>query len=491
MCREAELGRIIERLKEPERAAFVLAGAAGVGKTRLTAEAAKVAAGLGFETARLVASQAMASIPFGTFAPFMPEAGQSAGSLLGLLRQASGVIADRAGPDGRLLLVIDDAQHLDDGSAALVHQLVQVGTCSVLANVRTPGMVPERVIALWKDGLAEWIELGPWTEAQTGEVAARVLGGPVTRGTVRRLWELSQGNALYLRELLTGATGSGALAQDGGIWALRRPLTAPERLAELIGFRLAGMPAGTIAVAELLAVAEPLGLALLGTVTDPAGLEDAEAQGLIQVRRDGRRIEARLADPLYGEVLRHSLPRFRQMRMLATVAQAIEGAGARRREDLLRLGRWQLESGALTDPDLLTRAARRAQEVYDLDLCARLAQAALNAGGGAEAGLILGEAKFRSGRHAEAKTVLEGTVALCRTDSDLAMIANARAYVLHRKFGDAAAADAVLDEALAVVTEDQARLRLLSRRGSCVWRGETRRQRWPLRRRCLTAATTC
>ena len=465
MCREAELGRIIEGLEELEPAAFVLAGAAGVGKTRLAAEAAKVAAGLGFVTARVVASRAAASIPFGPFAPFLPQAGPPAGSMLGLLRQASGGIADRAGPDGKLLLVIDDAQHLDDGSAALVHQLVLAGTCSVLASVRTPGPVPDQVTALWKDELAERIELGTWSEAQTEEVAATVLGGHVTRGAVRRLWELSRGNALYLRELLTGAVSSGALARDGGIWVPRRPLTAPGRLAELIRSRLAGLSAGTIAVAELLAVVEPLGLALLGKVTDPEGLEDAEAQGLVEVRQDGRRIEAWLAHPMYGEVLRHRMPRSRQLRMLSAVGVAIEAAGARRREDLLQLGRWQLESGGPGDPDLLTRAARRAQAVYDLDLSARLAQAALDAGGGAEAGLILGEAKFRSGHNAEAKTALADAVALCRTDGDLARIANARAYVLHRKLGDAAAANAVLDEALAVVTEDAARLLLLGRMG--------------------------
>lgn len=166
-----------------------------------------------------------------------------------------------------------------------------------------------------------------------------VLGGPVTRGAVRRLWELSRGNALYLRELLTGAVNSGALARDGGIWVPRRPLTAPGRLAELIGSRLAGLSAETIAVAELLAVVEPLGLALLGKVTDPEGLEDAEAQGLVEVRQDGRRIEAWLAHPMYGEVLRRRMPRSRQVRMLSAVGMAIEVAGARRREDLLRLGR--------------------------------------------------------------------------------------------------------------------------------------------------------
>src|ERR1022692_258843 len=121
MSREPEMNRILARLKEPGPAAFVLAGPAGVGKTRLAFEASRSAAGLGFATAQAVASRAAASIPFGPFAQFLPEAGQSSGDLLGLLRQASAAIARQGGPDGRLLLVVDEAQLLDDGSAGPVH----------------------------------------------------------------------------------------------------------------------------------------------------------------------------------------------------------------------------------------------------------------------------------------------------------------------------------------------------------------------------------
>ena len=64
-------------------------------------------------------------------------------------------------------MLVDDAQLLDDGSVALVHQLVQEKTCSLVASVRTPGLVPDPVIALWKDGRAERIDLGSWTEAET------------------------------------------------------------------------------------------------------------------------------------------------------------------------------------------------------------------------------------------------------------------------------------------------------------------------------------
>jgi hypothetical protein len=135
------------------------------------------------------------------------------------------------------------------------------------------------------------------------------------------------------------------------------------------------------------AAGEPLGVPVLERIADPASLEDAEAQRVVQVHQDGRRTVARLAHPVYGEALRQSLPRSRLRRISAMLASAIESTGARRREDLLRLGRWQLDSGGTGEPVLLGRAARRASDMFDMDLSARLAQAALDLGGGVDAGL--------------------------------------------------------------------------------------------------------
>jgi len=464
MSREAEMGRILESLKGPRPAAFVLAGAAGVGKTRLAAEVARLVAGQGFATVQTVASRNATPIPFGPFARYLPEAGRAPGDLLGLLHQAGQAIIARAGPNGKLLLVVDDAQFLDEGSASLVHQLTHGRACSVLATVRTPGPAPDPVIALWKDGLADRIELAAWGEAQTKAAVEGFLGGQVAGSAARRLWEVSQGNALYLRELLIGAIGSGALTESDGIWTLRRPLSAPDRLVELVAARLALLASETVAVIETLAAGEPLAVLVLEQITSQAGLDDAETQGLVRIEQDGRRTIARLAHPVYGEVLRQALPRSRLRRISAMLAQAVDAAGARRREDLLRLGRWQLDSGQPGEPSPLSRAARRAIEVFDLELAGRLAQAALDAGGGAEAGLVLGEGKFRSGLHAEAESVLADTVARCRSDSERARVANARAYNLYYSLRDPAAAAAVLDHALAVVIDRKPRLQLLAGR---------------------------
>lgn len=462
MCRGPELDRILADLQGPAPVAFVVAGAAGVGKTRLVGEAARRASKLGFATARAVASPSGASIPFGPFAGFLPDSGRSAGDLLGLLMQARYAIAERAGPGGKLLLTVDDVQNLDDGSVALVHQLIQTRTCSALLCVRTPGRTPDLVTSLWKDALAERIDLEPWDQAQTGEVLAGVLDGQITRTAVRQLWEASRGNALYLRELVISALDSGALSRDGGIWSLRRQLAAPGPLVELVASRLAGLAPEARAAIDVLAVGEPIGLPVLDQLTDPGGLEEAEARGFVSIHQDGWRTEARLAHPLYGEAVRQNLPTSRRRRLAASLAREVEATGARRRDDLLRLGRWQLDAGGHGDPALLTRAAKRAQEMFDMDLSAKLAQAALDSGGGPEAGLMLGSAKFRAGHHAEAEEVLARTAQLCETDSDVASIASARAYNLGL-YADPDAVAAVLDEALAVITDELPRLKLLGR----------------------------
>jgi DNA-binding CsgD family transcriptional regulator len=101
--------------------------------------------------------------------------------------------------------------------------------------------------------------------------------------------------------------------------------------------------------------------------------------------------------------------------------------------------------------------------MFDFELAARLARAGLDAGGDADAGLTLGEALFRSGQHREAEAVLAGAASLCRTDRDRARIASARAHNFHNLLGEPDAGMAVLDEALAVVTEEAPRLQLLGR----------------------------
>ena len=470
--REAELEEITSAFRASHGAAAVIAGRAGVGKSRLAAEVAGAMAADGWTTEVVMTTAAAAAVPFGPFASLLPELATLVNDPLHLLQSATGAMASR-GQDGHpFLLVIDDAHLLDASSATLVHQLVQNRQCGLVATVRTPDVSPEPITSLWKDGLALRVDVETLMRDESDTLVRAILGGPVAASALRWLWDVSAGNPLFVRELLIGAKESQSVYSQGGIWLLRRPLPAPARLTDLIASRLSSISPQTEEVVDLLAVGEPLGFDALAAIAGRDSIEDAERHGLVVVNYHGGRSEVRLSHPLYSEVLRARIPGARLRRLSLKLADAIEATPARRRDDVLRIGRWRLDAGALGDPELLVTAAQRARDVRDFELAGRLARAALNAGSGVTAGLILGEAEFVAGRHIEAERILVGVAASCRTDEERMLIANARAYNLGVLMGDYAAAEAVVDEALSVIHEPASRRRLLVRQAMMeVWAG--------------------
>src|SRR2546430_16890049 len=105
----------------------------------------------------------------------------------------------------RVVVGIDDAHLRDDASAALAHQLAFSPGFFLLATVRAGEAAPDSVTALWKDGLAERLELPALSEDLVGEVVSRALGGQGDGPTLAPLWGTSGGNVLFLRgPLLAG-----------------------------------------------------------------------------------------------------------------------------------------------------------------------------------------------------------------------------------------------------------------------------------------------
>lgn len=469
--REAELSYIESIFAESPRDAVVIAGAAGVGKSRLAAEVAASAGATGRSIPQVMATQAGGAVPLGAFATLLPDL-TTIGHPAGLIQSFCRALADRTVDGQPPLLVVDDLQFLDAGSASLLHQLVVTRTCGLVATLRTPDVPPDSVVSLWKDGLAHRLDLQALSRRETDDLVALHLGGPVAGSALRWLWDVSAGNPLFVRELLIGAQQSGSAYLQDGIWFLRLPLPAPLRLTELIASRLDSATTETVEVVELLAVGEPLGYAELVKIAGHASVEGAENRGLITVRDDDGRTQVRLSHHLYREVVRQRIPRGRLRRLSATLAEAAEATGARRRGDVMRIARWRLDSGTSDSPELFERAAREARTARNLPLAARFARAALNAGGGVTAGLFLGETEFFAGRHQEAETVLAEMVPLCRTDEERALIANARAYNFGMLIGDEQAASRVIEEALSSVEDPEARRQLLARQASNdVWAG--------------------
>lgn len=472
--RERELASIAAALDRSSAGGVVVAGPPGVGKTYLAREALDRARARGATIEWAVATEAAAGIPFGPVAHLLPRVGGDASTRLDLLRRAADGLAERS-QGGAIVLGVDDAHLLDGPSAALVHHLVLSSTASVLLTLRTDASATDAVTALWKDGLVEWLEVKPFSQPELESLVRAVVGGQIDGATLHQLWELCRGNALFLRELVDGALLDGRLARVGEVWRVRGPFGANTRLSEVIQARLGRLGDDARAVAEVIALGEPLGAALLESVVAAAALEAADRAGLVEAMPDPRRLQLRLAHPLYSELLRATVPPMRRRAIHRQLAEALQQLGGRRRNDVLRLAVWRLESGVLADPDLLLKAARVASGTFfEHSLGERLARAAVDLGGGARAERILAETLFLQGRVGEAEELLAALQRRSPTE-DRAQTAMLRANNLFWGLGRAVEAEQVLHAAEDVLRPSRWREESVVLRATIAFsRGETR-----------------
>jgi ATP/maltotriose-dependent transcriptional regulator MalT len=400
--RDAELEQIDRLLSSGARAhGAVLFGEAGVGKTRLVADAVagRQAAGAAVEWVR--ATEAARDIPLGSFAHVL-QAGDEAHHTDDLLHLALARLQARAGGERPFVLALDDAHLLDDVSVALVHLAVTQSPVRVVMSARTGGPLPPGLVALWKDELVERIDVGPLTPAATEQLVMAALGDGVPASLLDRIWELSRGNALFVRELVTTARER----RDQGA---ETPLTLTggglqARLRDLVDERLRLLAPGPRAALEVVAVGEQVPLAAAERMLDPRDVDDLEARGLVEVAEAADVEVLQVVHPLYGEVLAAGLARRRRRAILHQLVAAVEGLD---HFDRLRMATWQLESGSTGDADLLLVLAGEALGRLDHALAERLARAA----GGADrvdAGLVLAEALAGQGRGGESQAVLDG-----------------------------------------------------------------------------------
>jgi DNA-binding CsgD family transcriptional regulator len=443
----------------------VITGAAGVGKTTLAMTGLRVAEERGMSVARAAATWASRGLPFGALAPFLPPDPRGDGldreDRGELLRRYGRAVAGRAG--GRPLVVfVDDAHLLDGGSATLVHQLALTRAATVVVTVRSGEVVPDPVVALWKDGQAERIELGVLGDTEIEELLVKALGGPVDAASVRQLADHSGGNPMVLRDLVTGALDSGALAADGSLWRLQGGLRPTARLVELAALRLRDLSAAERAVLELVTVGEPLGQGELARLADPAAVEGLERRGFVTSRMDGRRLQLWLGHPVYGDVIRVGISALGERGVARSLAEVIEAAGGRRRQDTLRLASLRLAGGG-GSAGLMAAGALAARGRHDHSLAERLARAAIAEGAGFNARFVAAEAAHFQGRPAQAERELAGLAADAASDAERARVALLRFDNTYLLRGQEAALQ-LIDEAAEAITDPSWRDELLTRR---------------------------
>ena len=394
----AELRRLLGSAGGPRGVA--LFGDAGVGKSRLVAEVVDAHRADGHAVERVRATEAAKGIALGSFAHlFVP--GDDVHHRDDLLYLALARLRERADADD-FLLAVDDGHLLDDWSIALLHLAAAQSQVRVLVSVRTGEQLPPGLVGLWKDELLVRLDVAPLTRDATEQLVLTVVGDRVPASLLDRIWRLSRGNALFVRELITAAVERRETGAGGRVLL---PAEGPqERLRELVEERLRLLDPRLRRTLELVATAEQVPLEALERIADVVDVEALERRGLLEIVGAERALTVQMTHPLYGEVLAQALPRLRRRALLRDLVQAVDELD---HFDRLRLATWRLDSGAPGDPEQLLPLAQEALGRLDHRLAERLA---LAAGGTsrADAGLVLAEALSGQGRIDDAQAVLGG-----------------------------------------------------------------------------------
>lgn len=460
------------RRSQPARSA-VISGPAGVGKSTLAAAALAEGAHEGWATLAIRGSQGFSVVPFGPLRTVL-QIGVPR-DLIHLTTSLEQELLDMRTARG-LLVLVDDAQHLDDASAALLHQLIASGAITACITSRTGTVLPPALTDLWKDGLAERMELQNLSRLESLELLTALLGGPVEDSTAGRIWTVTDGNPLSLRELVYASRETGTLRQIEGAWRLRGGWASGARLQEIVAARLGRLSPDEATVMELLAVAGTLSLDLVTRVASTTALDGLEERGLLVSGHSGRRLEVTIAHPLHAEVLRGTLPALRQRAIRQTLVSALQAGPLRRAEDKVRLACWSIESGSEVDPMTLSLGAdatlfwigqsisSRLGEIVpglttpqatgtpavrqDHDLAVRLTETVYERTGTLADGIALADALGWVGQTARAQAVLGELAERVENPDDRLRLASAVAWIRFWCDFDVEGATKLLNEAL-------------------------------------------
>ncbi|MET3902074.1 AAA family ATPase [Paenarthrobacter sp. 4246] len=355
--RDAELDLAMKILRQEGAGAVLLVADPGIGKTALAAEIATRLAGE-MVVMRVHGSPALSAVPYGVLAPYLLDLPvEQATSPVAILREFWAQFEKRRGGQGaRLLLIVDDAHDLDEGSTQILAELVTAGWARLVATGRPRPGLPAALLQLWYDGLAERLELHPLDHEGVTELAEKTLDGTLMASAADVLHSVSEGNPLLLRCLLDDSRADGNLVRRNGVWFLTRALSGSgEGLAEVVRNRVLRTSEAEREAMYVIALSEPVPAAVLDT---QVGRETVRAlmDSRLVLSTNGPGSPLKMWHPMYSEALRQIVSPARSLQIRQRMVQHLL-AEPPTAEGLLRLVSWALDCGADVDDEQLLEAA--------------------------------------------------------------------------------------------------------------------------------------
>jgi DNA-binding SARP family transcriptional activator/tetratricopeptide (TPR) repeat protein len=328
-----------------EGGALFITGEAGVGKTRLAAEAIRAAADRGYAVLAGVALEAHAGASYGPFIEMWTDRARAEGRsgadhpfanllpaadadpqterlrlFLSVERSLDVLAGERPA-----LIVVDDLHQADDSSLDLMHHLARASRtrplhllCTCRDGALAPGTAVHRLFArLHRERLASRLQLERLDEESSREQLEDLIGAEQAAALAPRIFALCGGNPFYTEELAAGGR-SGATA-------------VPAELTETVRDRVAALGAdaesllvAAAAAGERFGFEEAAAASGLPVERALAALERAQRDRLLEENDPGYRFRHALTrEAIYG-----ALTRARRQHLHGLIGESLERQGA-------------------------------------------------------------------------------------------------------------------------------------------------------------------
>lgn len=334
---------------------LLIAGEAGIGKTRLALEALGEARQRGFLTLSGASYEAEGETPFHPFlegvagylaglgrpaqeSPFVayaalgsPDPQQDKHRLF--MAVAQFLVQEAAGRPAAFL--VDDLHLADEATLQLFHFLARQGRGWPLLLVGTlreeevegSGTLATLVAALYRERLSHSLRLGSLGPRETAAILAGALGGAAAPALVEAIHGVSQGNPFFAQEVAQALRQEGRLIESPSGWALPEGdrIRVPRGLRSLLESQVGRLGAETRDLVELVSACgrsaeyRLLRAAASGEeVTLLDGLDEALHHRLLEETPEGYRVR----HGLVGQAVYESLSLARRKHLHTRLARA-------------------------------------------------------------------------------------------------------------------------------------------------------------------------
>ncbi len=362
--RHDELAELDRRADDPGCGGVPLTGPAGVGKTRLARECLDTAVRLGRPVASIHGHAQARDIPLAGVSHLLPDDVLEVSGHDGALAQA--VVFRRArealeglGAGRRVVLLVDNVDHLDDLSTALIGSLISSGGAFAVMTQRTEPGAQMAMEDLVRSGRVARIEVGPLDDGDLDVLLYRALAGPIEMDSLDRLTGVAHGRPGALHDVVESCLARGTLVEQSDVWRLVGPLQPDVDVPGAGPRSIADLDPGARHAAELLALAVELDLEVATALVGAPALDELDRLGLLAVRTCDDRLRVALAHEHVASLLTGTLGQLRSRRLTAELLSAV-AASPHTPDDGLRVVRWSLASGATVEASAVLAAARHA-----------------------------------------------------------------------------------------------------------------------------------